>query len=85
MLLVGRQPAHAVSAEDPVHRRGRHRQLVKALQVVGDLARAEVVMLPKVQNLADDFLRRRLRRAVRRPRPIAQSGHAVLAYRRFHL
>lgn len=46
VLLVGRQPAQAAPHQDPVNRRGGDRDLVKALQVVGDPAGAEVIVLP---------------------------------------
>ena len=59
MLLIGRQSVQAVPDQDAVHRWTRRRRLlVKALQIVGDLARAEVIVLPEVQDLADDFRRR---------------------------
>ena len=77
MLLVGRQPAHAVFAENTMHRGGRHRQLMKPLQVVRNLARTEVVMLPEIQNLADDLLWCGSGRAVRRSGPVAQPGLPV--------
>ena len=59
-----------------MHRGRRDRDLVKALQVVGDHARPEVIVLPQVQDLADDLARRGARRPVRRPRPIAQARRA---------
>ena len=85
MLLIGRQPVHPVLAQNAMHGRRGDRQLVKALQVVGDLARAEVVVLPQVQNLADDLRRRGSWRPVRRARPVAQAAAPCASYRRFHL
>ena len=78
VFLIGRQPVHAVPAQNAMHRGTRDRQAVKPLQVIGNLARAEVVVLPEVEDLADDLCRRRPRRAVRRPGPVRQSGITVL-------
>jgi hypothetical protein len=41
MLLMGREAVHPVSAENAVHRGARHRDLVKSLQIIGDLAGPE--------------------------------------------
>src|SRR5262245_23241849 len=41
-----------------MHRRHRQRLLMKSAQIVRDLAGAEVVVLPQIQNLAHDLARR---------------------------
>jgi hypothetical protein len=51
---------------------------MKALQVVRNLARTEVVVLPEVQQLADDLRRGGARRPVRRPGAVAQACLAVI-------
>jgi hypothetical protein len=61
MLLIRRQPRHPVSRQDSMHGGGRDRDLMKAREIGGDAAPAEMVVLPQVQNLADDFLRGRPR------------------------
>ena len=43
--------------QDAVHGGHRNRQAVEGLQVIGDLPRSEVVVLPEVQNLADHLAR----------------------------
>lgn len=48
MLLIGREPVHPVLAQNAVHRRARHRDLVEPLQIVGDLASPEMVGLPQI-------------------------------------
>ena len=73
VLLIRRQPAHAVLAQDPVHGGARDRHLVKALEVVGDPARPEVVVLPQIQDLAHDLAWGRPRRPMGRSRAIAQA------------
>src|SRR4029450_11500722 len=55
ILLVARQAAHAMLAQNAVDGGRRDRHGMKALQVVGNHARAEVVVLPQIQNLADDL------------------------------
>ena len=77
MLLIGRQPAHPVSAQNAMHRRRCDGEAVKALQVGRNPGGAEVIALPEVQNLADDLAPCRPGRAVRRPSPIVQTGLAV--------
>src|SRR5688572_17877513 len=85
MLLVGRQPAHPMLAEQAVHRGWRDRDLVKALQIVSDLARPEMIVLPQVQNLADHLPRGGVRRPVRRTWPIVQARRAELVKAPFPL
>ena len=51
---------------------------MKPLQLIANLARAKVVMLPKEEDLAHHLRRRRPRGAVRRPGPVRQSGITVL-------
>src|SRR6188768_1470195 len=46
-------------------------------QVVRDLAGAEVVVLPQIQNLADDLARRGRRGAIRATRPVPQARLAL--------
>ena len=78
VLLVGGQPVHAVPAQNAMHGGIGHRHAVKPLQIIGNLARAEVVVLPEVEDLAHDLRRRGPRRAVRRPGAVRQSGITVL-------
>ena len=78
VLLIRRQPVHAVPAQNAMHGGTRHREAVKPLQIIGNLARAEVVVLPEVEDLAHDLWRRRPRGVVRRPGPVRQSGITVL-------
>jgi hypothetical protein len=51
---------------------------MKPRQVIGDPARAKVVVLPQIQDLADDVVRGGSRHSTRRPRPVAQTGVAML-------
>jgi hypothetical protein len=78
VLLIGREPRHAVPRQDAVHRGHRDRDLVEARQVRRDATCAEVVVLPQVEDLVDHLSRRRARRAMRRPRTIAQADVPVL-------
>ena len=78
VLLIRRQPVHAVPAQNAMHGGTGHRQAVKPLQIIGNLPRAEVVVLPEVEDLAHDLCRRRPRGVVRRPGPVRQSGITVL-------
>ena len=78
VLLVGRQPVHAVTAQDAMHGGAGHRHAVKPLQIIGNLARAEVVVLPEVEDLADHLHRCCSRGVVRRAGAIRQSCVAVL-------
>jgi hypothetical protein len=50
----------------------------EARQVRCDAACSEVVVLPQIEDLADHLTRRRARRALRRPRTIAQADVPVL-------
>jgi len=59
MPLIGRQPIHPVLLEQAVNRGTRHADLMKALQIVGDLGGAEV--LTQVEDLADHGRRGRPR------------------------
>ena len=65
MLLVAWQAVHPMPHQNAMHRRHRQRLLVKALQIVRDLARPEMVGLAQVQNLANDLARRGVGRPVR--------------------
>src|SRR6185503_9748040 len=76
VLLVGRQPVQPMSAQNAVHGRPHHADLMKSLQIVGDLARAEMVGLAQVQDLADHGGRRCARGTTRRARPVVQPGRA---------
>src|SRR5688572_17171495 len=76
VLLVCRESRHAVLTQDAMDRGARDRHLVKALQIGGDPAGAEVVLLAQVQNLADDLRFRGLGRALRRSWLVAQAGRA---------
>lgn len=64
--------------QDAMYRRDGDRCLMEAVQVRRDLARPEVIVLPQVENLADDLTRGRSRRPQRRARTVAQAGAAVL-------
>src|SRR5579862_5350998 len=77
MLLIGRQSIQAALAQYAVHGRRGHGHAMKALQVVRNLARTEVVVLPEVQHLADDLRRGRARCPTRRPRSVAQADRPV--------
>src|ERR1043165_8625689 len=78
VLLIRRQPRHAVPRQDAMHRRDRDGDLVKPLQVSRDAASPEVIVLTQVEDLADHLPRGGSRRPLRRPRPIAQAGVSVL-------
>jgi hypothetical protein len=47
-----------MSPQDAMDGRAGHDELVESLQVIGDLPGPEVVMLPQVEDLADDLRRR---------------------------
>jgi len=85
VLLVCREPLHAVLTQDPMDRGARDLHFVKALQIVGDAAGAEVVLLAKVQNLTDDLRFRGVGRALRRSWLVAQTGGPDASNLRFHL
>ena len=51
---------------------------MKALQIVADAARTKVIRLPQAENLADDVVRRGLRKAMRDAGPITQAGLAMV-------
>src|SRR5688572_308402 len=74
VLLIGREPMHPVLAEDAMYRRAGDDHLMKPLQIVGDPARAEVVVLAEVQNLAHHLRGRGRGAAFRRPWLVAQAG-----------
>jgi hypothetical protein len=52
-------------AEKPVDGRTGNGDLMEPLQIRADPAGTEVILLSEIQDLADDFRRRRPRRAVR--------------------
>jgi hypothetical protein len=56
VLLICRQPRHAVARQDAVDRRASDRDSVKALQVRRDPASAEMIVLAQIDDLADHFL-----------------------------
>src|SRR5262249_5410240 len=78
ILLICRKAIHAVLEQKAVHSCASDGNAMEALQVVGDFARAEMVVLPEIQNLAYDVGRRRVRAAKRRSWPIRQASVAVL-------
>ena len=78
MLLIRRQPIHPVPLQDAMHRGARDLDAMEPVQIRRDPARSEVIVLAQVEDLADHLARRRSRRSLRRPRPIAQAGVAVL-------
>jgi hypothetical protein len=78
VLLVGGQPVHPVPLQNAVHRGAGHRHAMKPFEIIGNLARPEVVVLPEVQYLAHDLGWRRPWGAMRRPSPVGQSGVTVL-------
>ena len=61
-------------AQDAMDHGARDRHLVKALQIVGDPAGPEVIMLAKIQNLVDDVGFRGVGRVLWRSWLIAQPG-----------
>jgi len=77
ILLIRRQPVQPVPHEDAMHGRHGHGQVMKALQIVGGLAWAEMVGLTQVQDLAHDLARCRSRRSMRRAGTVRQSGRPV--------
>jgi hypothetical protein len=78
VLLIGRQPAHAVPRQDAMDGRDGDGNPVEPLQVRRDPAGAEVIVLPQVQDLADHIGGGGPVRMMWRPRPIAQAGVAML-------
>ena len=82
MFLAARQAIHAVPHQDAVHGGDRQRLVMKALQVVGDFARAEMVGLAEVLLTTSRGVARGDRAGVlgRSARPAAPSA----SYRRFH-
>src|SRR6185436_2158003 len=64
--------------QDAVHRGARDGDLVEPTEVGRDSARAEVIVLAQVEDLADHIARRRAWRPVRRSRAIPQAGVAML-------
>ena len=72
ILLIGGQPVHAMPHQDAVHRGHGEGLLMKAPEVVGDPAGAEVIVLPQIQDLADDVARGGSRRPVWRAWPIGE-------------
>jgi hypothetical protein len=85
MFLIGRQPLQAMSAQNAVHGGGRHRHAMKALQIVANPTRTEVIRFAQVQHLADDVVRRGVREVTRNAGPIAQAGLAMIVEAPFPL
>jgi hypothetical protein len=77
VFLVRRQPVHAVLAQNAMHRRRSDGEVVKPLQIIGNLARAEVIVLAEVEDFTDNVWRRRPRRAMRDCGSVGQSGITV--------
>ena len=59
-----------------MHGRGGDRELVKALELIGDTACAEVIVLPQIQDLGDHLRWFGPGRTVRPARPVAEPSHA---------
>lgn len=59
--LIARQPTQAMALEDPVDRRMRHMNVMVPLEICSNPCRTEVVVLPQVQDLADDLFWRGVR------------------------
>lgn len=78
VLLIRREPRHAVPYQDAVHRGARDGDLVESTQVGRDPASSEVIVLAQIQDLADHLASGRARRMLRRPRTIAQASVTVL-------
>src|SRR4030095_13951469 len=86
VLLVRWQPVHAVPLQNAMHRGAGHRHAVETCEIVGNLARPEVVMLPEIEgvvlpeieDLAHDLGRGAPTGSARRPSPVGQSGVTVL-------
>ena len=57
MLLAGGQPVHPMPEQDAVDGRHGQRLLMESSEVVRDLARTEMVVLPQIQNLANNLAR----------------------------
>jgi hypothetical protein len=57
VLLIRWEPRYAVPRQDAVHRGDRDRDLMEARQVCRDAAGPEVIVLPQVEDLADDLTR----------------------------
>jgi hypothetical protein len=72
MLLICRESVQAMTTQDAVDWRLGNRLAVESLQIVGNSARAEVVMHAQVQDLADDLPWRGSGRAMWGPRPVPQ-------------
>jgi hypothetical protein len=72
ILLIGRQPAHPVFPQNPVHRRPSYGEAVKALEVVGDLAGADVIALSEAVSW--DFTLPRFMRRVSRRSVVSREG-----------
>jgi hypothetical protein len=70
VLLIRWQSIHPMLDEQTMHRVAGDRELMKPLEIVSDLARAEVILLPQVQNLADHVGRRGARRPMGSTRTI---------------
>ena len=70
--LRGRQPVHAQALEDPPHPGVTDLDVVVALEVHRDLGRAEVVVLPQVNDLPCDLGAGLVRAGLRPLRPVPQ-------------
>jgi hypothetical protein len=64
MLLVRRKAPETVLLEDVLHRRSRDADAVKALEVIANLACAEVIVLAQVEHLRHNRAWRRVGRAM---------------------
>jgi hypothetical protein len=77
VLLIRRQPRHAVPRQDAMHRRDRDGDLVEPMQVGRDAASPEVIVRAQVED-TDHLPRGDSRRPLRRSRPIAEAGVTVV-------
>jgi hypothetical protein len=75
--LIGGEPIQPVPRQDAMHGGRRKRLAMKARQVGGDAAGAEVVGLSQVEDLPNDVSRRGSRRLVRPARSIAHARRSV--------
>ena len=78
VALGGGQPVQAQPLEDPPHPRVRDRDVVVALEVHGDLGRAEVVVLAQVEDLLHHLDRGGPRADLRPPGPVPQPLDALV-------
>src|SRR5262245_16612284 len=78
VLLIRREPRHAMPRQDAVYRGTCDGNLMEAMQVRGDPARSEMIVLAQVENFADDLTSRGAGRMLRRARTVAEAGVTVL-------